>query len=75
MLLGILEERNFPVGELRPLASGRSAGSTIMFRGEPVEVAEARPEAFDGADLVFFAATGGLSMCWVTTILSATPSS
>ncbi len=61
VLLGILEERSFPVSELRPLASARSAGSTVRFRGQNVTVAEARPEAFDGADFVFFAATGSLS--------------
>ncbi|MEM7412243.1 MAG: aspartate-semialdehyde dehydrogenase [Myxococcota bacterium] len=61
VLLDILAKRDFPIGELRPLASGRSAGSKVAFRGEQVEVAEAKPEAFEGADLVFFAATGGLS--------------
>lgn len=61
VLLQILAERAFPIAELRPLASKRSAGSTIFFRGEEIEVAEAVPAAFDGADLVFFAATGDLS--------------
>ena len=60
-LLALLEARNFPVGKLLPLASSRSAGSTITFRGEPVTVEEATPEAFAGMDLVFFAATGSLS--------------
>jgi aspartate-semialdehyde dehydrogenase len=61
VLLGVLEERDFPVGELRPLASERSAGTTVRFRGCKLPVEVARPEAFDGADLVFFAATGSLS--------------
>ena len=61
VLLRVLEERNFPVSELRPLASGRSAGRTVSFRGAEYEVAEARPEAFDELDIVFFAATGSLS--------------
>jgi aspartate-semialdehyde dehydrogenase len=61
VLLGILAERDFPVGRLLPLASGRSAGNTVRFRGEDVTVEEARPEAFDGIDLAFFAATGSLS--------------
>jgi len=60
-LLALLEARNFPVGKLLPLASSRSAGSTITFRGEAVTVEEATPEAFAGMDLVFFAATGSLS--------------
>jgi len=61
VLLRILEERSFPVGELRPLASERSAGTTVRFRGEDVKVEVARPEAFDGVDFAFFAATGELS--------------
>ena len=61
VLLGILADRNFPVKRLVPLASGRSAGSKIEFRGEKVEVQEAKPEAFEGIDLVFFAATGSAS--------------
>ena len=61
VLLRVLEERDFPVSELRPLASERSAGTTVRFRGEPIEVRRALPEAFDGADFVFFAATGALS--------------
>ncbi len=60
-LLHVLEERRFPVGELRPLASERSVGKHIRFRGTELEVELARPEAFDGADFVFFAATGELS--------------
>ncbi len=60
-LLRLLAVRNFPVGRLRPLASARSAGSTIAFRGEEVRVEEATPDAFAGMDIVFFAATGSLS--------------
>lgn len=60
-LLALLEARNFPVGTLRPLASARSVGTTVTFKGEPVKVEEATPEAFEGMDLVFFAATGSLS--------------
>lgn len=61
VLLKVLEERKFPVAELRPLASERSAGTTVRFKGQQVKVAEAQAEAFDGADFVFFAATGSLS--------------
>jgi aspartate-semialdehyde dehydrogenase len=61
VVLRLLAERNFPVGELRALASGRSAGSKVRFAGRDVIVAEARPEAFDGVDFAFFAATGSLS--------------
>jgi aspartate-semialdehyde dehydrogenase len=60
-LLRLLESRNFPVGTLRPLASARSAGSTITFQGKEWTVEEANADAFGGMDLVFFAATGSLS--------------
>jgi aspartate-semialdehyde dehydrogenase len=60
-LLRLMEERDFPVAELVPLASARSAGSTVQFRGEGVVVREATADAFEGLDLVFFAATGALS--------------
>ena len=61
VLLRVLEERRFPVSQLLPLASTRSAGTTITYAGREVTVELACPEAFDGVDLVFFAATGGLS--------------
>jgi aspartate-semialdehyde dehydrogenase len=61
VLLQVLEERGFPVGTLRPLASERSTGTTVRFNGRDIPVELARPEAFDGADFVFFAATGTLS--------------
>ncbi|MEN8158990.1 MAG: aspartate-semialdehyde dehydrogenase [Myxococcota bacterium] len=61
VVLRLLAERSFPVGELRALASGRSAGRKVRFAGRDVTVAEARPEAFDGVDFAFFAATGSLS--------------
>lgn len=61
VLLDVLAQRSFPIRELRPLASERSAGSTVRFAGRDVEVREARPDAFDGVDFVFFAATGTLS--------------
>lgn len=61
VLLRVLEERAFPVGELRALASERSAGTTVAFRGERVPVAEAAADSFGGLDVVFFAATGSLS--------------
>jgi aspartate-semialdehyde dehydrogenase len=61
VLLRVLEERQFPLRELRALASERSAGTTVRFRGRDVPVEVARGEAFDGADFVFFAATGALS--------------
>jgi len=61
VLLDVLAERSFPVAELRPLASERSVGTTVGFRGAALRVELASAERFDGADLVFFAATGALS--------------
>lgn len=61
VLLDILAQRDFPVGELKPLASERSVGTTVRFRGKPYAVQLAEPAAFDGVDFVFFAATGTLS--------------
>lgn len=61
VLLDILDQRQFPVGELKPLASERSTGSSIEFRGRAHPVRLAEPAAFDGVDFVFFAATGSLS--------------
>ena len=55
-MLQCLEERDFPVSELRPLASARSAGKTVRFRGEDVVIQEATPEAFAGMDIVLGAA-------------------
>ncbi len=61
VLLRVLEERDFPVAELRPLASERSAGTAVQFGGQALEVRQAVPGALDGVDFVFFAATGALS--------------
>ena len=61
VLLQVLEERQFPVDELRPLASERSSGTTVQFHGRDRPGGLARPEAFDDVDFVFFAATGTLS--------------
>ena len=55
-MIKILQERNFPVGKLKPLASARSAGKTLKFRGEDVTIEEARDEAFEGVDIVLGAA-------------------
>ena len=60
-MISILEERNFPVKELIPLASARSAGTTIPFRGEEVTVREATPESFKGVDIVLGASPNKLA--------------
>jgi aspartate-semialdehyde dehydrogenase len=55
-VLRILQERRFPVGELRPLASARSAGTTVGFGGAELTVQEVTEEALQGVDVAFFAA-------------------
>jgi aspartate-semialdehyde dehydrogenase len=60
-ILQILEERQFPVGTLKPLASAKSAGGTLTFMGKSYTIEEARPEAFDGVDLVLASAGGSVS--------------
>lgn len=60
-LLACFEERGFPIARLVPLASSRSTGSVVRFRGEEIPVTEATPDSFDGIDIAFFAATGSLS--------------
>ncbi len=57
----ILEERGFPVKELRLLASGRSAGKRLQYGGADVVVQELTADSFAGIDLVFFAAGGSIS--------------
>jgi aspartate-semialdehyde dehydrogenase len=61
-MIQVLNEHEFPVGELRLLASGRSAGRTVSIDGQSHEVAEAVPEAFDGVDIALFSAGGDVSL-------------
>jgi aspartate-semialdehyde dehydrogenase len=60
-ILRVLEERSFPVGEIVPLASERSAGSRVRFRGDEVEVKRLQAESFDGCDIAFFSAGATVS--------------
>jgi aspartate-semialdehyde dehydrogenase len=61
-ILTLLEKHNFPVGELRPLASVRSAGKKVSFAGKEWTIREATPEAFDGLDFAVFSAGGSISL-------------
>ncbi|MEC7640635.1 MAG: aspartate-semialdehyde dehydrogenase [Nitrospinota bacterium] len=60
-MISILEERNFPVDELIPLASSRSKGSRMIFRKGEVEVGELTKNSFEGVDLAMFSAGGAVS--------------
>lgn len=70
-MLKILEERNFPVGKLVPLASARSAGKTLKFRGEDVTIQEAREDAFQGVDIVLGAAENDIAQRFAPAIVKA----
>ena len=60
-MVRILEERNFPVAELRPLAA-RGAGRSVRFRDTEIPVAEATPAAFEGVDVALFSAGAEVSL-------------
>ncbi|MGK2851448.1 MAG: aspartate-semialdehyde dehydrogenase [Candidatus Limnocylindrales bacterium] len=60
-MIRMLTERHFPVGELRLLASARSAGRVIDVTGTPHTVIEATPDAFEGVDIALFSAGGDTS--------------
>ena len=70
-MIKILQERNFPVGKLIPLASARSAGKTLPFRGEEVVIQEARDEAFQGVDIVLGAAENDIAKQFAPAICKA----
>ena len=61
-MIQVLSERAFPVGELRLLASGRSAGQTVSIDGRTLEIGEAVPAAFDGVDIALFSAGADVSL-------------
>jgi aspartate-semialdehyde dehydrogenase len=60
-MLRTLEQRNFPVSKLVPLASKRSAGQKLAFRGGEVVVEELGPSSFEGVDIALFSAGASVS--------------
>ena len=70
-MIKILQERNFPVGKLVPLASARSAGKTLTFRGEEVTIQLACEEAFQGVDIVLGAAENDIAKQFAPAIVAA----
>ena len=70
-MMKILEERNFPVGKLIPLASARSAGKTLKFKGEDVTIQEACDTAFEGVDIVLGAAENDIAQKFAPAIVKA----
>ncbi|HEY6167391.1 MAG TPA: aspartate-semialdehyde dehydrogenase, partial [Verrucomicrobiae bacterium] len=60
-MIKTLEKRNFPVGKLTLLASARSAGKKLKFKGHDIAVKELTKDAFNGIDIALFSAGGGIS--------------
>ena len=70
-MIKILQERDFPVGKLIPLASARSAGKTLKFKGEDVTIQLACDEAFQGVDIVLGAAENDIAKRFAPAITAA----
>ena len=60
-MIGVLEERNFPVGQIRLMASARSAGSVVEACGAEVTVEDLEEASFEGVDVALFSAGGSVS--------------
>ncbi|WP_339063203.1 aspartate-semialdehyde dehydrogenase [Tepidibacillus marianensis] len=60
-MMKLLEERNFPIEKLKLLASSRSKGKVLQFKGADIVVEEATPESFEGVDIALFSAGGKTS--------------
>ena len=70
-MLKVLEERNFPIGKLKLLASERSVGKLIEFKGEQIAVELADENAFEGMDIVLGAASNELAKRLAPAIVKA----
>ena len=70
-MIKVLQERNFPVGKLVPLASARGAGKTVKFRGEDVTIQEAADTAFKGVDIVLGAAENDIAKKFAPAIVAS----
>ncbi|MBW4511362.1 MAG: aspartate-semialdehyde dehydrogenase [Scytonematopsis contorta HA4267-MV1] len=68
-LLELLSERNFPLADLKLLASPRSAGKKLLFKGENIPIEPVSEDAFDNVDLVLASAGGSTSKAWAQKIV------
>jgi aspartate-semialdehyde dehydrogenase len=59
--IAVLNKRRFPVGKLKALASARSAGKTLDFRGKKIVIEELNENSFEGVDIALFSAGSGVS--------------
>ena len=60
-MLKVLEQRDFPASKVKALASARSAGTTVPFKGAELTVEEMTPKSFEGVDIALFSAGAGVS--------------
>ena len=70
-MIKILEERSFPVASLRPIASARSAGGSVLFKGQEYTIVEASDDAFEGLDIVLGAAENDIAARFAPAIVKA----
>ena len=70
-MLQILEERNFPVGNLKLLASARSVGKDFMFQGKNVIVQELLQDSFSDVDIALFSAGAEISRKFAPTAVKS----
>ena len=70
-MIRVLEERNFPVNILRPLASARSAGKTIEFKGHKIAIEEATDASFTGMDFVLGAVSNSMAQKFAPKIVES----
>lgn len=70
-ILGLLAERDFPIKELRLLASPRSAGKTVEFKGQKFKIRAVAADQFDDIDIAFFCAGGDISKQWAPIAVEA----
>ena len=71
VFLELLDERDFPLNELRLLASARSAGKTVPFKGDTLTIQELTADSFAGVDIVLSSAGGSVSKQYVPHALEA----
>jgi aspartate-semialdehyde dehydrogenase len=69
--LALLDQRSFPLKDLTLLASPRSAGTTLAFKGEDIPVQVVGPDSFKGIDLVLASAGGSVSQEWLPRAVAA----
>ena len=70
-MMKVLAERDFPVGKLIPLASARSAGKKLTFKGQEITIQEACDSAFEGVDIVLGAAENDIAQKFAPAIVKA----